>query len=97
MPEESHAPNGYLELWCALGDPGAAARAYCCYGRRTRSVELLCAPIVMAVVRARWSRCARLLLLWPSYALGGAAVRACCGRRARPVMLELLCVPIVDD
>ena len=35
--------------------------AYCC-GRRTRSVELLCAPIVVVVVRARWSCCARPLL-----------------------------------
>ena len=56
-------------------------------------VELLCAPIVVGVVHARWS-CRARLLLWPSYVLGGAAVRAyCCGRRTR--LLELLCVPIV--
>ena len=67
IPELSHA----LEdgLWCTLGDAGAVARAYCCYGRRTRSVELLCAPIVVAVVRAWWSCCAHTLLTIdrPSY------------------------------
>jgi len=48
--------------WYALGDPGAAACAYCCYGHGMHSVELLCAPIVVAVVCARWSCCARPLL-----------------------------------
>ena len=58
---------------------GAAVRTYCC-GRRTRLVELLCAPAVVAVVRTRWSCCARLMLMWPSYTFGdaGAAVRAPC-------------------
>jgi len=39
----------------------AAVRTYC-YGRRTCLVELLCAPIVEAVVRTRWSCCVRPLL-----------------------------------
>jgi len=55
-------------MWPSYALGRAAVRACC--GRRTRSVELLCVPVV-AVVRARWSFCARLLL-WPPYALGGA-------------------------
>jgi len=37
-------------------------------------------PTVVAVVRAQWSCCARLMLMSPSYALGdaGAAVHAPC-------------------
>jgi len=27
IPELSHTPNGYSELWCALGDTGAVVRA----------------------------------------------------------------------
>ena len=66
--------------------------AYCC-GRRTLSVELLCASIAVAVICARWS-CSVRLLLWPLYALGGASVCAyCCGRHKRSV--KLLCAPVV--
>jgi len=28
MPEQSYTPNGYLELWCALGDTRAVARCH---------------------------------------------------------------------
>jgi len=50
-----------LLLWLSYALGGAAVRACCC-GRRTRSVELQCAPIVAAFVRTQLSCWARQLL-----------------------------------